>query len=94
MELIADCYMCMNMYILVQFFYTTHVAFLSCMYIYSMLHSPAINYILYGRTMRTVQQLITLLVFLLLPLLLLLILLYDCDGMYDETIIMDWYVGQ
>ena len=42
--------------------------------------------------MRTVQQLITLFVTLLLLLLLLLIVIYDCDGTYDETIIMDWYV--
>ena len=47
-----------------------------------------INYILYGRTMGTVQKLITLFVTLLLLLLLLLIVMYDCVGAYDETIIM------
>ena len=42
--------------------------------------------------MRTVQQLIALFASLLLVLLLLLIVIYDCVGVYDETIIMDWYV--
>jgi len=51
-----------------------------------------INYILYGRTMRTVHKLITLFATLLLLLLLLLIVIYDCVGTYDKTIIMDWYV--
>ena len=55
-----------------------------------------INYILYGRTMRTVHKLITLFatLLLLLLLLLLLIVIYDCVGTYDKMIIMDWYVGQ
>ena len=54
-----------------------------------------INYILYGRTMRTVQKLITLFETLLpLFLLLLLIVIYDCVGTYDEMIIMDLYVGE
>ena len=44
--------------------------------------------------MRTVQQSIALFASLLLVLLLLLIVIYDCVGVYDETIIMDWYVGQ
>jgi len=48
-------------------------------YRYSMVYS--INYTLYGRTMGTV-----------LPLLLLLIVIYNGVGMYNETIIMDWYV--
>ena len=38
--------------------------------------------------MRTVQQSIALFASLLLVLLLLLIVIYDCVGMYDETIIM------
>ena len=56
-----------------------------------MLFSPTISYILYGRKMRSVPQLITLFASLLLILLLLLIVIYDCDGTYDETesIIMD-----
>ena len=49
---------------------------------------------MYDRTMRTVQQSIALSVSLLLVLLLLLIVIYDCVGVYDETIIMGWYVGQ
>jgi len=53
-----------------------------------------INYIMYDRTMRTVQQSIALFASLLLVLLLLLIGIYDCVGVYDEAIIMDWYVGQ
>ena len=44
--------------------------------------------------MRTVQQSIALFASLLLVLLLLLIVIYDCVGVYEETIIMDWYVGQ
>ena len=51
-----------------------------------------INYILYCRTMRTVHKLITF--FATLLLLLLLIVIYDCVGTYDETIIMDLYVGE
>ena len=54
-----------------------------------------INYILYGRTMRTVHKLITLFAtLLLLLLLLLLIVIYDCVDTFDETIIMDLYVGE
>jgi len=91
-------YSYMYMCILVQFIATTHVAFLSSMYIYiyiySMLYSSTINCILYGRKMRLVQQLITLFASILLLLLLLLIIIYDCVGMYNETIIMNWYVGQ
>ena len=83
------------MCILVQFIATTHVAFFVVyVYIYSMLYSSTINCILYGRTMRLVQQLITLFASLLLLLLLLLIVIYDSVGTYDETIIMNWYVGQ
>ena len=84
------------MCILVQFIATTHVAFFVVyVYIYSMLYSSTINCILYGRTMRSVQQLITLFASLLLLLLLLLIVIYDCVGTcHDETIIIDWYVGQ
>mmetsp|Transcript_31161 Transcript_31161/g.34908 ORF Transcript_31161/g.34908 Transcript_31161/m.34908 type:complete len:138 (-) Transcript_31161:36-449(-) len=48
--------------------------------IYSMLYSPTITYILYGRTMRTVQQIITLFAILLLLLLLLLSAIYDYVG--------------
>ena len=59
---------------------------------YSMLYSSTTDFILYGRTMRTVHKLIALLVTLLLLLLLSLIVIYDCVGTYDETIIMDWYV--
>ena len=46
--------------------------------------------------MRTVQQSIALFASLLLVLLLLLLLIviYDFVGVCDETIIMDWYVGQ
>ena len=47
---------------------------------YRMLYSPTITYILYGRTMRTVQQIITLFTILLLFLLLLLIIIYNCVG--------------
>ena len=53
-----------------------------------------INYIMYDRTMRTVQQSIALFTSLLLLLLLLLIVVYDCVGTYDETIIMDVYVDE
>ena len=53
-----------------------------------------INYILYGRTMRTVHKLITLFATLLLLFLLLLIVIYDCVGTYDETIIIDLYIGE
>ena len=55
-----------------------------------------INYIMYDRTMRTVQQSIALFasLLLLLLLLLLLIVVYDCVGTYNETIIMDVYVGE
>ena len=53
-----------------------------------------ISYIMYDRTMRTVQQSIALFASLLLLLLLLLIVVYDCVGTYDETIIMDVYVGE
>ena len=51
-------------------------------------------YIMYDQTMRTVQRLIALFVSLLLVLLVLLIVIYDCVGTYDETIIMDLYVGE
>ena len=46
--------------------------------------------------MRTVQQSIALFASLLfvLALLLLLIVIFDSVGVYDETIIMDWYVSQ
>ena len=44
--------------------------------------------------MRTVHKLITLFATLLLLLLLLLIVIYDYVGTYDETIIMDLYVGE
>ena len=44
--------------------------------------------------MRTVHQSIALFASLLLILLLLLIVIYDCAGVYDRTIIVDWYVGQ
>ena len=50
--------------------------------------------ILYGRTMRTVHILIPLFATLLFLLLLLFIVIYDCVGKYDETIIMDLYVGE
>ena len=53
-----------------------------------------ISYILYSQTMRTVHTLITLFTTLLLLLLLLLIVIYDYVGMYDETVIMDLYVGE
>ena len=55
-----------------------------------------VNYIMYDRTRRTVQQSIALFasLLLLLLLLLLLIVVYDCVGTYDETIIMDVYVGE
>ena len=53
-----------------------------------------INYIMYDRTMRTVQQSIALFASLLLVLLVLLIVIYDCVGTYNETIIMDLYVGE
>ena len=53
-----------------------------------------INYIMYDRTMRTVQQSIAFFASLLLLLLLLLIVVYDCVGTYNETIIMDVYVGE
>jgi len=53
-----------------------------------------INYILYDQTMRTVHKLMTLFATLLFLLLLLLIVIYDCVGTYDETIIMDLYVGE
>ena len=45
-------------------------------------------YIMYDQTMRTVQQSIALFASLLLVLLVLLIVIYDCVGVYDETIIM------
>ena len=53
-------------------------------------------YIMYDQTMRTVQQSIALFASLLLVLvlLLLLIVIYDCVGVYDETIMMDWSVGR
>ena len=44
--------------------------------------------------MRTVHKLIITLFATLLLLLLLLIVIYDCVGTYDETIIMDLYVGE
>ena len=44
--------------------------------------------------MITVQKSIALFASLLLVLLVLLIVIYDCVGVYDEAIIMDWYVGQ
>jgi len=47
-----------------------------------------INYILYGRTMRTVQKIITPFATFFLLLLLLLIVIYDCVGTNNETIIM------
>jgi len=48
--LIVDWYMYMYMYmhILVQFVDTTHVAFLSCTYVYTILYSPTISYVRYG----------------------------------------------
>ena len=49
---------------------------------------------LYDQTMRTVQQSIALSASLFLVLLLLLIVIYDCVGVYDETIITNWYVDQ
>ena len=51
-----------------------------------------ISYILYSQTMRTVHKLITL--FATLLLLLLVIVMYVCVGTYNETIIMDLYVGE
>ena len=51
-------------------------------------------YIMYDQTMRAVQQSIALFASLLLVLLVLLIVIYNCVGMYDETIIMDLYVGE
>ena len=54
--------------------------------------SHTISYILYGQKMRTVQQSIILFASLLLILLLVLIVTYGCDGAYDGTIIMNWYV--
>jgi len=53
-----------------------------------------IYYIMYGRTMRTVQQSIALFASFLLVLPLLLIDIYDFVCVYDETIIMDWYIAQ
>ena len=44
--------------------------------------------------MRTVHKLIILFATLLLLLLLLVIVMYDCVGTYNETIIMDLYVGE
>ena len=44
--------------------------------------------------MRTVYKSMALFASLLLALLLLLIVIYDCVGLYNETIIMDWFVGQ
>ena len=51
-------------------------------------------WILYGQTMRTVHKLITLFATLLLLLLLLLIVIYDYVATYNETIIIDLYVGK
>ena len=53
-----------------------------------------ITYIVYGRTMRTVQQIIAIFAILLFLLLLLLIVIDDYVGTYDDRIIMDWYVGR
>ena len=50
-----------------------------------------IDYILYGQTMRIIQQLLTLFTSLILVLLLLLIVIYNCVGMYDG---MGWHVGR
>ena len=61
--------------------------------VYSMLYSPKISYILYGQSIRTVRQLITLFASLLLLLLLLLIVIYNGVGTYDEMIIMDLDLG-
>ena len=58
--------------------------------LYSMLYIPSLNYILYGQTMKSVQQLLLLLVSLFPSLLLLLIVIYDGVGTNDEMIIMDW----
>ena len=88
--MVKYCYYCYR--ILVQCVGDIHVAFLLCI-LYSMFYSTTINYILYGRTMRTLQQSITLFATLFLLRLLLLIVIYDCVGTYDETIVMDWYVG-
>ena len=61
--------------------------------LYTKIFPCTINYILYGETIRTVQQLLTL--FATLLLLLLLIVIYDgVGGTYDKTIIMGWYVLQ
>ena len=59
-------------------------------------HTYQHTHILCGRTIRTVQQTITLCttLFFHLFLLLMLIVIYDCVGMYDKTIITDWYIGQ
>ena len=68
-----------------------HFQYLSFMYVHSILYSSTVSYILYGRKMRSVQPSIILCASLLLLLLLLqlLIVIYACDGMYNETIIMD-----
>ena len=65
-----------------------HVAFLLCI-VYIMLYIPSLNYILYGRTMRSVQHLITLFASVH-PIfsLLLLIVVCDCATTYDEKIIL------
>ena len=59
---------------------------------YSMVYSHIIISKLHGRTTKYVKQLIAL--FASLFILLLLNVIYDCVGKYDETIKMDWYVGQ
>ena len=67
---------------------------------------PYTFYLVYGKTIKTVQQIISLFAILLLLLLFLLIVIYDYVGYawrmlymivlgtYDETIMMDWHVGQ
>ena len=86
--MIVDC--CMYIYILVQFIDTTHVAFLLGMYVYSILYSSTISYILCDRTMKSVHHLIALFASLISLLLLPLIIIYDEVGMYNKMIMMDW----
>ena len=56
-----------------------------CVCTYSMVCSPTITYILYGRTMITVQQIIIIFAILLLFLLLLAIVIYNCAGYVQQN---------
>jgi len=68
------------------------ICVVSCCVHFTKKNPCPIYYIMYGRTMRTVQQSIALLASLLCVLLLLLIVMYDFVRVYAKTIIMDWYV--